>query len=95
MVFPDNDYITVQISSSSSVQFAFPTKKPKKFWLDTDANNVSFRMKFNDDSVGMLIHMSNYFTKEFTIPSTVNSIELTTTLDSQFTLTILVEEWNN
>lgn len=95
MVFPKNDYITFQISASSNANFTFPTKKPKKIWLDIGATNAAFRFKINDDKVGMLIHMSSSNQKSLTIPSTVNSIELSTSAESAFFITILVEEWGN
>lgn len=94
MVFPKTDYLTFSISSTNPVVFSFPTKKPKKIWLDV-AITSSFRLKFNDDTDGMLVHMNSTSQKSFKIPSTVNSISISTTVESAFYVTLLVEEWCN
>lgn len=95
MVFPKNDYITFSIDSKKPVNFTFPTKKPKKIWLDV-ALTASFRLKINnDDETGMLIHMNSTSQKSFKIPSTVNSISISTTVENSFYMTLLVEEWGN
>lgn len=94
MVFPDNDYYTFAIDAKNPVNFTFPIKKPKKIWLDI-ASTASFRLKFNNDKDGMLIHMNSITQKSFKIPSTVNSISISTTNESSFFMTLLVEEWEN
>lgn len=95
MVFPDNDYLTFAIDAKNPVNLTFPNKKPKKIWLDA-AITSSFRLKFNNDHKdGMLIHMNTTTQKNFKIPSTVNSISITTTNETSFYVTLLVEEWGN
>lgn len=95
MNFPNNDYLTFSIDAKNPVNLTFPNKKPKKIWLDAQINS-SFRLKFNnDDKDGMLIHMSSSTQKNFKIPSTVNSISISTTIDTTFFITLLVEEWGN
>lgn len=95
MGFPDNDYLTFAISAKNPVNLTFPNKKPKKIWLDV-ALTASFRLKFNnDDTDGMLVHMNSTTQKNFKIPSTVNSISISTTNETAFYMTILVEEWIN
>lgn len=95
MVFPDNDYLTFTIDAKNPVNLTFSNKKPKKIWLDV-ALTTSFRIKFNnDDKDGMLIHMNSTTQKNFKIPSTVNSISISTTNETAFFITLLVEEWNN
>ena len=94
MVFPDNDYLTFAIDAKNPVNLTFPNKKPKKIWLDV-ALTASFRFKFNNDKDGMLIHMNSTTQKNFKIPSTVNSISISTTNETSFYITLLVEEWSN
>lgn len=95
MVFPDNDYLTFAIDAKTPVNLMFPNKKPKKIWLDV-ATTSSFRIKFNnDDKDGMLIHMNSTSQKNFKIPSTVNSISISTKTETSFYMTLLVEEWFN
>lgn len=95
MDFPDNDYLTFAIDAKNPVKLTFPNKKPKKIWLDV-ALTASFRFKFNNDNKdGMLIHMNSTTQKNFKIPSTVNSISISTTNETSFYITILVEEWIN
>lgn len=95
MVFPDNDYLTFAIDAKNPVNFTFPNKKPKKIWLDVSLT-TSFRFKFNNDNKdGMLIHMNSTTQKNFKIPSTVNSISISTTNETSFYMTLLVEEWIN
>lgn len=95
MIFPKNDYITFNVSKESLVSFTFSDKKPKKLWFNAGADNVSFRLKINDDDVGMLIDMSKNYQKEILIPTTVNKIIISTSVANSFQLTILVEEWGN
>lgn len=95
MVFPNKDYITVSIDKSNSASFTFPTKKPKKIWLDAEGASVAFRFKINNDDTGILIHMAGGIQKSFKLPSTVNSISISTSSDSAFFLSILIEEWGN
>lgn len=94
MVFPNKDYVTFSIDSSKEVKFTFPYKKPKRIWLDVAASS-HFRLKINNDNEGLLIHMSNVNQKSFKIPSTVNSITISTTLATPFNISLLVEEWGN
>ena len=95
MVFPDKDYLTFSIEAKNPVNFTFPNKKPKKIWLDV-ALTTSFRIKFNNDNAdGMLVHMNSTTQKNFKIPSTVNSISISTTNETAFYVTLLVEEWIN
>lgn len=94
MVFPDNDYLTFMVEKGAAVDISFPTKKPKKIWLDV-STTTSFRFKINNDKVGMLIHMNSTTQKNFKIPSTVNSISISTLADNGFDITLLVEEWIN
>ena len=94
MVFPNKDYITFSIDIKNPVSFTFPKKKPKKIWLDSGSNNA-FRFKVNNDESGILIHMAPSTQKNFTLPSTVNSISISTSAENAFFLSILVEEWGN
>ena len=94
MVFPNTDYLTFSVEKGTPVDISFPTKKPKKIWLDVSATS-SFRLKINNDEVGMLIHMNSTTQKNFKIPSTVNSISITTLVENSFFMTLLVEEWGN
>lgn len=94
MVFPDMDYITFSVGKDAAVDFSFPTKKPKKIWLDV-ASTTSFRLKINNDKDGMLIHMNSTTQKNFKIPSTVNSISISTSVENSFLMSLLVEEWEN
>lgn len=94
MVFPDKDYSTFEIGSSKEVTFTFPNKKPKRIWLDVGTTS-SFRLKINDDNEGLLVHMNSVSQKSFKIPSTVNSITISTTVETPFNMTLLVEEWGN
>lgn len=94
MVFPDADYITFSVGKDAAVDFSFPTKKPKKIWIDVEIT-TSFRIKINNDKEGMLIHMNSTSQKNFKIPSTVNSISISTLVENSFIMTLLVEEWEN
>ena len=94
MVYPSNNYLTFLVGKDKPVDFSFPTKKPKKIWLDV-ASTVSFRLKINNDETGMLIHMNSTSQKSFKIPTTVNSISISTTVENSFYMTLLVEEWSN
>lgn len=94
MVFPDTDYITFAIDSSKPANFTFPNKKPKRIWLDV-AVTSSFRIRINNEKEGLLIHMNSTTQKNFKIPSTVNSIAISTTVETAFYISILVEEWEN
>ena len=94
MVFPDRDYITFTIDSKTPANFTFPNKKPKKIWLDAGSTSV-FRFKINDDDTGILIHMNNVNQKSFEFPSTINSISISTSSESAFFLSILIEKWGN
>lgn len=94
MVFPDKDYITFSLDSSKTVNFTFPNKKPKRIWLDV-GNTTNFNFSINDDNEGILIHMNSTTQKNFKIPSTVNSITFSTTVETPFRISLLVEEWGN
>lgn len=94
MVFPNNDYLTILVGKDAPIELSFPTKKPKKIWLDV-ASTTSFRLNINNDETGMLIHMNSTSQKSFKIPSTVNSISISTTVENKFYMTLLVEEWGN
>ena len=94
MVFPDKDYITFTMDASKAVTFTFPNKKPKRIWIDVGSTS-SFNFKINDDDEGILIHMNSVTQKSFKIPSTVNSITISTTVETQFNMSLLVEEWSN
>lgn len=94
MVFPNTGYLSFSVEKDIPVVFSFPTKKPKKIWLDV-ASTTSFRLKINNDETGMLIHMNSTTQKSFKIPSTVNSISITTLVENAFNMTLLVEEWGN
>lgn len=94
MVFPDKDYITFTIDSSKEVTYTFPNKKPKRIWLDVGSNSY-FILKINDDNEGLLIHMASNTQKSFKIPSTVNSITISTKSETAFNMSLLVEEWGN
>ena len=94
MVFPDKDYSTFELDSSKEVTFTFPNKKPKRIWLNVGTTS-SFRHKINGDNEGLLIHMNSVSQKNFKIPSTVNSITITTTVETSFSISLLVEEWGN
>lgn len=94
MIFPDKDYITFSLDSSKPVNFTFPNKKPKRIWLDV-GNTSNFNFRINDDNEGILIHMNSTAQKSFKIPSTVNSITFSTTVETPFRISLLVEEWGN
>lgn len=94
MVFPDKDYITFSLGKDAEVDFSFPTKKPKSIWLDV-GNTANFNFRINDDNEGILIHMNSTTQKNFKIPSTVNSITFSTTVETPFRIGLLVEEWGN
>lgn len=94
MVFPNNDYITFSLGSSNPVNFTFPNKKPKRIWLDV-GTTTNFNFRINDDNEGILIHMNSTTQKNFKIPSTVNSITFSTTVETAFRISLLVEEWGN
>lgn len=94
MVFPEKGYFTFLVGKDAPVVFSFPTKKPRKIWLDVDST-TSFRFKINNDETGMLIHMNSTSQKRFKIPSTVHSISISTLVEKSFNMTILVEEWGN
>lgn len=94
MIFPETGYLTFAVEKGTVVNFSFPTKKPKKIWLDVDST-TSFRFKINDDETGMLIHMNSTSQKSLKIPSTVNSISISTLVEKAFYMTLLVEEWGN
>lgn len=94
MVFPDNGYISFTIDVKRSVKLTFPNKKPKKIWLDAGSTST-FRLKINDDDTGILIHMNSVNQKSFEFPSTINSISISTSSESEFFLSILIEKWGN
>lgn len=94
MVFPDNGYITVTIDVKNPVNLTFPNKKPKKIWLDV-GGTTAFRFKINDDDTGILIHMNSVNQKSFEFPSTVNSISISTSSESEIFISILIEKWGN
>lgn len=94
MVFPNKDYITFAIDSSKKVNFTFPDKKPKRIWINV-GTTCNFRFRINDDNEGLLIHMNSDIQKNFKIPSTVNSITISTTSETSFNMSLLVEEWGN
>lgn len=94
MVFPDKDYIAFSLEPSKPVNFTFPNKKPKRIWLDV-GNTTNFNFRINDDNEGILIHMNSTTQKNFKIPSTVNSITFSTTVETPFRISLLVEEWGN
>lgn len=82
MGFSDNGYITFIIDSKKPVTLTFPNKKPKKIWLDA-GGTTAFRFKINDDDTGILIHMNSVNQKSFEFPSTINSISLSTSSESE------------
>lgn len=94
MVFPDTGYVSFTIDVKRSVKLLFPNKKPKKIWLDA-GDTASFRLKINDDNTGILIHMNSVNQKSFEFPSTINSISISTSSESEFFLSILIEKWAN
>lgn len=94
MDFPDIGYITFTIDTKNPANFTFPNKKPKKIWLDAGGTSA-FRFKINDDDMGILIHMNSVNQKSFEFPSTVNSISISTSAESAFFLSILIEKWGN
>lgn len=94
MVFPDNDYLTFSIDAKNPVNLTFPNKKPKKIWLDS-GSTIAFRFKINDDDTGILIHMNSVNQKSFELPSTVNSISISTESESAIFVSILIEKWSN
>lgn len=95
MVFPDNGYVSFTIDSKRPANFTFPNKKPKKIWLDA-GGTTSFRFKINDGAdAGILIHMNSVNQKSFEFPSTINSISISTSSESEFFLSILIEKWGN
>lgn len=94
MVFPDNNYVTFTIDVKTPANFTFPNKKPKKIWLDA-GSTAAFRFKINDDDKGILIHMNSVNQKSFEFPSTINSISISTSSESAFFLSILIEKWGN
>lgn len=95
MVFPDNDYITFSLSKTISANFTFPTKKPKRLWFDTGGEDVSFRIKINDEVSGLLIHLLKGEHMSITLPSTINSIDFVSITENEYFLSLLVEEWGN
>lgn len=95
MVFPNNDYITFSLSKTISASFTFPTKKPKRLWFDTGGNDIAFRIKINDEASGLLIHMLRGEHISIKIPSTVNSISFVSSTESEYFVSLLVEEWDN
>lgn len=94
MVFPDKNYVTFTIDSKTPANFTFPNKKPKKIWLDAGSTST-FRLKINDDDTGILIHMNSVNQKSFEFPLTINSISISTSSESEFFLSILIEKWGN
>lgn len=94
MVFPDKGYITVTIDSKNPANFTFPNKKPKKIWLDV-GGTIAFRFKINDDDTGILIHMNSVSQKSFEFPSTINSISISTSSETEMFISILIEKWGN
>ena len=94
MVFPDIGYTSFIIDVKNPVNLTFPNKKPKKIWLDAGSTSA-FRLKINDDDTGILIHMNNVNQKSFEFPSTINSISISTSSESEFFLSILIEKWGN
>lgn len=95
MVFPKNDYITFSLSKTITASFTFPNKKPKRLWLDTGGEDIGFRIKVNDDTTGLLIHMSRNLPVSITIPSTVDSLFFESSSENEYFLSLLVEEWGN
>lgn len=94
MVFPDIGYASFTIDVKNPVNFTFPNKKPKKIWLDV-GGTLAFRLKINDDDTGILIHMNSVNQKSFEFPSTINSISISTSSETEFFLSILIEKWEN
>lgn len=95
MVFPDKGYVTFTIDAKKPANFTFPNKKPKKIWLDA-GGTTAFRFKINDDDdTGILIHMNSVNQKSFEFSSTINSISISTSSESEFFLSILIEKWGN
>lgn len=95
MVFPERDYITFSLSKTITESFTFPRKKPKRLWFDTGGTDVAFRIKINDDDSGLLIHILRGEHVSIAIPSTVNSISFVSSTESEYFLSLLVEEWGN
>lgn len=96
MVFPERDYITFSLSKTITQSFTFPRKKPKRLLFDTGGVDIAFRIKINDDDdAGLLIHMLRGDHISIVIPSTVNSISFVSSTESEYFLSLLVEEWGN
>lgn len=96
MVFPDSiDYITFSLSASEPVNFTFASRKPKKIFFDSAANDFSFRFKINDAKTDVLLHISRNEHFSINIPSTVDRIAFTTVSETVTYLSLIIEEWGN
>ena len=95
MVFPKNDYLTFSVSATTPVNFSFPLKKPKRFFIDFATNDSAIRFMINEDSVGALLHGSRNNNLDIRFTDTINNLKITTTSDTAFYITLIVEEWSN
>lgn len=96
MNFPDKlDYITFPLSLTNPAKFSFPSRKPRKIFFDSAANDFAFRFKINDSASDILLHISRNEHIELNIPSQVNSISLTTTNETDIYFSLFIEEWGN
>lgn len=96
MVFPDKvDYITFSLSKSTPVNFTFTSRKPKKIFFDSAADDFSFRLKINDAKNDVLLHISRSEHFSINIPSKVDTISFTTTSETAIYFSLIIEEWGN
>lgn len=96
MNFPDKlDYITFPLSLAKPAKFSFPSRKPRKIFFDSAANDFAFRFKINDYASDILLHISRNEHIELTIPSEVNNISFTTTNETDVYISLFIEEWGN
>lgn len=96
MVFPDDNYITFSIGASSgNIDFSFPKKKPKKIFFDFAANDANIRMSVNDSKSNVLLHGTRSDHYSISFPQTVDKLTFTSSNETVFYLSVLIEEYKN
>ena len=95
MVFPNNrNYYDFDIKKGGVVSFTFPTKKPKTFFFSCSGTTTLFTININKEG-NFIMYPQCGLTNKLVYPGTIDSIDISTTIEESTHLGIFIEEWGN
>lgn len=93
MVFPDQSYVSFNVTKTSTV-FSFPTKKPRKIKITVSEDDVSLNIKYNNNSA-FVLYLNRYTQPVLEFGEIINSISISSNQADAFTVNLIVFEWGN